>query len=116
MLSSKIFSYHFTSFRTLNNLNARAFLIALSEYMDVRNVPPNLRLVVIKRSLKGPAVTSSCVATFDAVNTFEDFQREFSSHYLNENIQTEVRVDICKARYSVRGRLFTGVSCESKYL
>ena len=54
-------------FENLPTQNARTHLISLSEYMDMRNIPPSLRLAVAIHSLKGPSETSRCIATSDTI-------------------------------------------------
>jgi hypothetical protein len=48
-----------------------------AKYMDMRNIPPNLRLAVRNDQLKAPSITSWCLTTSKVISSFEDIQREF---------------------------------------
>lgn len=69
----------------------------------MKNITPNLQLVVAKQSPKAPSVTLCCIATSDTTNSFEDFHMEFLSHYWSDSIQTKVPVDIYQRHYNTHG-------------
>jgi hypothetical protein len=91
------------TFENKPDQNAQAHLNSLSEYLEIRNIPPPLQLAVARQSLKGISVMTWAEANWDQMKTFEGFRKAFLEKFWSPSCQARVRLQIYQERYDPRG-------------
>jgi hypothetical protein len=93
------------TFEGLPEQKAKATLNALTEFIQIKNIPPPLHLAVARRSVNGVSVTTWADAIWDQLKTFDDFRDAFLDKFWSLQCQAKVRLEIYQDRHDPRGTL-----------
>jgi hypothetical protein len=75
---------------------------AVTEFLQIKNIPPLLHLAVARRSLRGISVSTWGDAIWDELKTFEDFRKAFLDKFWSLPRQGKVRLQIYQEKHDPR--------------
>jgi hypothetical protein len=68
-------------------------------YFELKNVPENLKLPIVLRSIKDPFAQDWVSSAYHKLNSYESFKSQFARLFWNELEQARVRCDIYQGKY-----------------
>jgi hypothetical protein len=87
------------TFFDCNKQSADTFLRELDMYFEFKNVPENLKLPIVLRSIKDPFPQNWVSSEYHKLDSYQRFKSQFARLFWNKFEQAGVRCDIYQGKY-----------------